>query len=362
MNIGISDKLMGNENRFRALDFLRGLAILGVIAIHVSLGLPTQIELIDKTLSFGLYGVQLFYLISAITMCLMWEQRAYEKSPTKNFYIRRFLRIAPLFWLAIPVYLSVNGFEPSYWAPEGIGVTQIVLTILFLQGFWPDAINSVVPGGWSIAVEMTFYLIFPVLIRTFQNRANLYLYSAIFVWLLNNLFFKGWITEFFADHYPAMGALIVKDYLSLYFLNQAPIFLIGCWIYFSRANSFFKGNLVIFLAWIGLAALLKFTLGINGLGFLLVYLSLSVLVVFCITKKVHFKPIEALGKNSYAMYLIHFLVISFVYRLLPEKMGLMMWLTAMCLTVLISYVLSKIIYFLIESRIQLLANRLTVGR
>jgi peptidoglycan/LPS O-acetylase OafA/YrhL len=362
VNIFSNNQLIGNENRFRSLDFLRGLAILGVIAIHVSLGLPTQIRFIDQTLSFGLYGVQLFYLISAITMCLMWEQRADEKSPTKNFYIRRFLRIAPLFWLAIPIYLSVNGFEPSYWAPEGIGATQIILTILFLQGFWPDAINSVVPGGWSIAVEMTFYFIFPVLIRTFQNRANLYLYCAIFLWLVNNLFFKGWITEFFTSHYPAMGALIIKDYLSLYFLNQAPIFLIGCWIYFSGGKHPTKFNLIIFGAWIGFAAVLKFFMGINGLGFLLVYLTLTALVIFCIAKKVHCKPIEALGKNSYAMYLIHFLVISFVYRLLPEKTGLMMWFMAMSLTVMFSYVLSRIVYFLIESRIQLLANKLTEGR
>ena len=362
MNIAVSDKLIGNENRFRSLDFLRGLAILGVISIHVSLGLPTQIAIIDHALSFGLYGVQLFYLISAITMCLMWEQRASERSPTKNFYIRRFLRIAPLFWIAIPVYLSVNGFEPSYWAPEGIGLSQVILTILFLQGFWPDAINSVVPGGWSIAVEMTFYFIFPVLIKTFQNKANLYLYSAFLVWFLNNIFFKGWINEFFVNHYPTMGSTIIKDYLNLYFLNQAPIFLIGCWIYFSGIKSSIRDNLLIFGIWISLATLLKFAFGIAGLGFLLVYLSLSALVIFCITKKVEFKPIEVLGKNSYSMYLIHFLVISFVYRLLPEKVGFIMWLMAMLLTVLISYALSVIIYVLIESRFQALANKITTDR
>jgi peptidoglycan/LPS O-acetylase OafA/YrhL len=227
-----------NTERFRTLDFLRGVAILGVISVHAALTFPTPGNQLNFVLSYGMYGVQLFYLISAITMCLMWEQRAGERSPVKKFYIRRFLRIAPLFWLAIPIYLSVNGFGPSYWAPNGIGMMQIVLTALFLHGLWPDAINSVVPGGWSIAVEMTFYLIFPFLILKFKSKASLYLYMAFFIWALNTLYLKDWITYFFSDAQLNLNPTIIKDYLNLYFINQAPVFLLGCWLFFHIIKKF----------------------------------------------------------------------------------------------------------------------------
>ena len=133
--------------RSHTLDVLRGLAIAGVMAIHVSQSFPSNIHAVDFAFMCGWTGVNVFYFVSAMTMCLMWTQRV-EANPTRKFYIRRFLRIAPLFWLAIPVYLLVNGTGPSANAPNGIGPLQVILTATFLHGFWPDSVNSVVPGDW----------------------------------------------------------------------------------------------------------------------------------------------------------------------------------------------------------------------
>lgn len=167
--------------RLRTFDFLRGLAMLGVIVVHTSGSFPSQINAIDFLAGLGRFGVQLFYFISALTMCYMWKQREGENNPVKNFYIRRFFRIAPLFWIAIPVYLLINGYEKNYWAPEGINNLQIFLTATFLHGFWPNSINSVVPGGWSIAVEMTFYALFPFFILNIKRR-SVYLLLAFITW------------------------------------------------------------------------------------------------------------------------------------------------------------------------------------
>jgi peptidoglycan/LPS O-acetylase OafA/YrhL len=100
--------------------------------------------------------VQLFYFTSALTMCYVWKLCESETGRWWKFYVRRFLRIAPLYWLATLVCLLVYGLGASYWTPDGIGIRHVVLNALFWHGFWPDTINSVVPGGWSIAVEMTF--------------------------------------------------------------------------------------------------------------------------------------------------------------------------------------------------------------
>jgi peptidoglycan/LPS O-acetylase OafA/YrhL len=350
-----------NRERFNSIDFLRGVAILGVISIHTSLTIPTEIPIINTFFSMGAYGVQLFFLLSSITMCLMWESRDGEQHPIRNFYIRRIFRIAPLFWLAIPLYLSINGLEPSYWNPNGISEHQIILTALFLHGLYPDAINSVVPGGWSIAVEMTFYLLFPILILSFKKNARIYLYSAIIIWCINTLFLKEWITGLLAR-----GGLFSKefitDYLNLYFISQAPVFLVGCWLYFSLAKKISKTDLVLFALWIFIALLLKISLSIGGLGFLLIFLLLAVFIRVCLNNDIHLKPIEYLGRNSYAIYLVHFLVISFVYRLLSNPSGLIGLITVVILTTIISYLISCLTNLLIEGPFQKLAKKITTAR
>jgi peptidoglycan/LPS O-acetylase OafA/YrhL len=103
-----------SPTRLRTFDFLRGLAIFGVIIVHTAASFPSQIIAIDVLAGLGRFGVQLFFFISALTMCYMWKLREGEINPVKNFYIRRFFRIAPLFWIAIPVYLIINGYEKSY--------------------------------------------------------------------------------------------------------------------------------------------------------------------------------------------------------------------------------------------------------
>jgi exopolysaccharide production protein ExoZ len=129
-------------SRIRTFDFLRGLAILGVIIVHTSQSFSSGISIVDHFAGFGRFGVQLFFLISACTMCHMWKLREGESSPVINFYIRRFFRITPLFWLAIPLYLLVNTANKNYLGLENIGELEVFLTATFFHGFWPTSINS----------------------------------------------------------------------------------------------------------------------------------------------------------------------------------------------------------------------------
>ncbi len=71
----------GSNLRLQSLDFLRGIAILGVIAVHTSQAFPSML---DPFLAYGRFGVQLFYFISAFTMCYMWEKRHGRKPPSSE--------------------------------------------------------------------------------------------------------------------------------------------------------------------------------------------------------------------------------------------------------------------------------------
>lgn len=292
-------------------------------------------------------------------MCYMWEQRKGEQRPIANFYIRRFLRIAPLFWLAIPLYLYMNGLEATYWAPEGISGRQVFLTATFLHGFWPDSINSVVPGGWSIAVEMTFYAFFPFLILVFRNNKTYYLSAALVLWIFNTFIFQNFLINFFSQHYQTNSTSIVKDFLYLNFINQAPVFLLGCYVYFAFQTSIKRSDLFIFFTWLGTAIFAKYFFEKSGVAFLGVYILIGIFVYISVKKNIVLKPLEMLGRNSYSIYLSHFLVLSILVDVLPHKKGIMAFFIGLSLTAFISYALSLLLYNLIENKVHRLATRIT---
>jgi exopolysaccharide production protein ExoZ len=345
--------------RSRELDFLRGLAIVGVLAIHVSQAFPSGLRIVDFVFSSGWAGVNVFYFVSALTMCLMWTQRDGESHPTRKFYIRRFLRIAPLFWLAIPLYLALNGTGPSYDAPNGIGPLQVTLTALFLHGFWPDSINSVVPGDWSIAAEMTFYVVFPFVIASFGARRHLYLALAILINLFNVCVFKPQAYAFFVAYYGSGHEAFVWNALHLSFVNQLPIFLAGCALFFALRDGFTRSDAAMFVGWIVLAFVANRETISHEFNYLIINLVLAAFVFGCIRFAIGWRPLEALGRNSYSMYLSHFAVIHVLHQLWPLADGVVSLLIAAALTALISYLVSIATYRLIERRAQALAKSLT---
>lgn len=147
----------------RKLDFIdqmRGLAILMVIAVHY-----TQVFPHPAIRNFGLpgqVGVQLFFIASAFTLCRSADHRQNETRPVRNFYLRRYFRIAPLYYLGIALYAAIFHGD-ARWA--GYTPFNVAANVLFVHGLVPGANNTIVPGGWTIGAEMLFYLMFPWLYR-----------------------------------------------------------------------------------------------------------------------------------------------------------------------------------------------------
>ena len=138
-----------NKERFGYLDHLRCLAIVGVIAAHTSQALDNPSLFGIEDYSLGRFGVQLFFLVSGSTVWLSLESchRNYNK-PWVAFYIKRALRIIPLFFFFSFTVFVARGFaSPSYYFSP-------------LAGLSADSIN-IVPGGWSIWNEIYFYIGLP---------------------------------------------------------------------------------------------------------------------------------------------------------------------------------------------------------
>lgn len=111
-------------------------------------------------------------------------------------------------------------------------------TLFFLNGLNPDWIETLVPGGWTVAVEMMFYLILPFLftrIKTLKQSIQLFFVTTMFT-----LFLKVLISITPSLSY---GNLDGND--SIYFYhwlpNQLPIFSLGFILFFL----FIKNKLLI---------------------------------------------------------------------------------------------------------------------
>lgn len=210
-------------DRYPYLSALRGWAIFGVILVHVSQAVPDLPHQLRLLADQGARGVQLFFVVSALTLMLSWHRRHDGVLP---FYIRRLFRIAPVFWLAIAGFLLLDGFGPRYWAPHGIDWRHVLATLTFQHGWHPATITSVVPGGWTIAVEMTFYAMFPIIASVSRRW-----WHAALLFVLSLLVFR------FAsmDTYVWPGfepAYLAANFRFLWIFSQLPVFLIGVALFF----------------------------------------------------------------------------------------------------------------------------------
>jgi hypothetical protein len=83
--------------RLYFIDVLRGLAILGVLAIHTGQTVPHLPPILVSMTNFGSLGVQLFFMLSSLTLSSIYSPVSFSPA---DFYLRRFFRIAPAFYLA----------------------------------------------------------------------------------------------------------------------------------------------------------------------------------------------------------------------------------------------------------------------
>lgn len=117
----------------------------------------------------------MFYILSAFTLCSQYDGGLSSKLEIKQYAVRRFLRIAPLFYLMFPIWVAVM-WKQFHIDPS---IIRTLANITFLFNFIPGMEESIVWAGWSIGVEVIFYSVLPLLLKLTTNlRRSLYVLAA----------------------------------------------------------------------------------------------------------------------------------------------------------------------------------------
>lgn len=319
-----------SDNRiyFSGLNSLRFFAALAVIITHI--------ELLKGSFGFKSYwrnplifnlgglGVYFFFVLSGflITYLLMTEKEKYSTISIKQFYLRRVLRIWPLYYLILILgFFVLPNFE-IFQIPYLQKVftanfsSNLILYILIL----PNLAFSIFPAvpnigqSWSIGVEEQFYIFWPWLIS--KSRSILKTLITVIVVLILIKIGVLILGKFF---YYSSWYKPLKLFVAMSKFECMAIGGIGAYFLFTKNQliSYFH-NKTIFIVSLSLIILLMFFTPENIQdGIHIVYSILFLNVILFCSKNNSNRFLENsifkyLGKISYGIYMYHFMMIPMV--------------------------------------------------
>jgi peptidoglycan/LPS O-acetylase OafA/YrhL len=324
--------------KFAYIDALRGYAVLLVITCHAG-GMLRELPYPLKQLTnSGAHGVQLFFLVSCVTLMMSWRSDERKGiASERGFWVRRLFRIAPMYYLAAFFYFIVE--HP----PNGFDFWQLIASLGFINAWHPILIPTVpdrwivVPGGWSIGVEFTFYFLFPLLatrVRSLRRALALCAVSIVIGEAANEIAFP-----YYAKLY---GDVAADNFIYFWFPNQLHIFAFGMVLYYmidhlanhperAAAVGLRRGN----LALVGSSLAMLIVLPSTRLDHYFIFLrsgyfpqmtaTTLVFMVVTLTMAANSRSflinrfICALGKVSFSAYILHFFVL---HKVAPFVLGL----------------------------------------
>lgn len=358
-----------NQNRFSHIDSLRGIAVLLVLWLHVS---EVYIKLSPAVkeqgtlfydyawfINIGRIGVVIFFAISGFV--LLKSIRGNRKIATKTFFIRRFFRLFPPFWVSI-----VLGTLTMTLMGRTISIESIIANITML----PLVFNQEMILGlyWTLEAELFFYFIAWVLFlfNFLHKPINLFITASFFLLtfiILNRLGFN------FPQH---IGLGVLPFHLSIMFWGglfrlvydnpEEKINLFGKTISVKILFIVLTLGILIPPASALLLGFMTNTFELKQFGIAYI-LGIAIFLLLATVLKVKNKFIVYIGTVSYSMYLFHPVVFYTLYWLLKHKAPVI--LTELHLgvyifvNIILSLILSSIVYYLVEKPSIDIAHKLT---
>jgi peptidoglycan/LPS O-acetylase OafA/YrhL len=286
---------------YRSVQYLRGLAALGVVYFH------TKIYLADFSWfggrQFGFAGVDIFFAISGFIMMVTTSGRS--ETPG-SFYAKRAIRVVPMYWGATLASAALFLLMPSAFIKQSISLQHVLLSMLFI----PHAAEGEAGTapffkiGWTLNFEMFFYLAFGLALVLRSEIRRLAVVGTLFFGLVAS-------GAAFQPQGPAWG------YYTSPFLFE---FLMGMIVgYMAHKNAL--RHLPLTVGWVGICAALACILSSGDMlhndfsRVLLFGFPAALILAFAvgIEARGHLpasRIMDQLGNASYSIYLAHPFVLT----------------------------------------------------
>lgn len=328
----------------REIDGLRALAVLPIIFFHAKF----------DTFSGGFLGVDVFFVISGyfITSIILAELEQGNFSIV-NFYERRLRRILPALFLVMLVCMPFAWFwllpsEMKSFSQSLIAVSVFVSNILFWHEsgyFDPAAELKPLLHTLSLAIEIQYYLIFPLFLIFFWKQGKRWMLVALGL-------------VFFASFALAELASYVKPAAAFYFLPmRCWEFFVGAFVgfYLTQPNrrDFSRVSGEIF-SWLGIALIFYAVFSYSketpfpGFYALVPTLGAALVIMFCtqntsVGKIIGNRLFVGLGLISYSIYLWHQPIFVFAKHKSSTELSHNLFLILTVLTLVLAYISYKFV-------------------
>jgi peptidoglycan/LPS O-acetylase OafA/YrhL len=289
--------------RFDTLDGLRAISILAVIWHHTA---PSWVS--GWAAHIGADGVTLFFAISGflITTLLLRERSRKGNIDIKAFYVRRTLRIFPLYYAVLALYVVLVSLLERNSAAGQAFFSNLIYFATYTTNLFVDLDGRVIfYFAWSLAAEEQFYLLWPAVViatRTLPRAAGvllLVLLASVAGQLLSNPFLSGIPVAI------VTGSLLAVTLHSKSGFERLQPLLGQRW-----------SAMVLATAALGCLTV------INAPPFV-VHLLLAALVISSVVQEavigkslLTLRPMVYLGSISYGMYMLHMLAKNFAVKVL----------------------------------------------
>ena len=370
-------QVLKEKKYFENLDALRAIAALSVVCYHCVhwLRFPTgkSWEIFKNIFCFneqaGPLSVRFFFVLSGFLITyLMFDERINTgKFNIRNFYLRRILRIFPIYYI-----LLIIGFViyPTLLFLREVPYTEVsnpFRYIFFISNF--DAMyfnfpkNGLLGVQWSVSVEEQFYLLAPLLFLAASPK--------YFPLLQICLIIFSWV--FYILHINESSA--IQQYHTISVLNYLSVGSLMAWVSFyhlDRVKIYFKKipktfHLIIYFTFLLLVFYLpemkNFSPAIISISQKILFTLFSVFIILeqnfssnSFFKAEKFRLLTHLGKISYGIYIYHMVAIYLViwiFDLSPDSV-----LIQILSTILLTIIFSELSFRFIEKRISKLKSKL----
>lgn len=298
-----------NRSYYPALDGLRGLASLLVVVYH-------NFGFINHYFFFGWIGLDIFFVLSGFLITDILLNTLGKRGYLKNFYVRRVLRVFPIYYVSLILFLIVLPRLPNLIDYFSYYVNNQVYLWTYLQNwlyvFDPPQGRGTLNHLWSLAVEEQFYLLWPLIVLLIKKPGYLFVFISVLLFAVIGLRFWAW-----TSHIEKLS------YYNLYTFTRIDGICIGCMVaILQRINAGFlaKYTSAIVFAFAGFNFLFFFFNRQNQFTFpylaIVGYSTVAMLFGLLVYDMIHDRTklftrifsnpvLKFFGKVSYGCYIIH---------------------------------------------------------